>query len=80
MSLKLHFLNSHIDFFPANLGSVSDEAGERFHQDVALTEKHYKGKWWSSSMLADFCWMLQRDDPNIQGRHTNESLMLNISS
>ena len=63
MSLKLHFLNSHIDFFPANLGNVSDEAGERFHQDVALMEKRYKGKW-SSSMLADFCWMLQRDAPN----------------
>ncbi|UYV69584.1 hypothetical protein LAZ67_6004025 [Cordylochernes scorpioides] len=33
MSLKIHFLHSHLDFFPDNLGAVSDEHGERFHQD-----------------------------------------------
>ncbi|UYV82677.1 hypothetical protein LAZ67_22000521 [Cordylochernes scorpioides] len=32
MSLKIHFLHSHLDFFPDNLGAVSDEHGERFHQ------------------------------------------------
>ena len=31
--------------FPENLGSVSDEQGERFHQDISLMEKRYKGKW-----------------------------------
>ena len=31
MSLKFHFLHSHVDFFPANLGTTSDEQGERFH-------------------------------------------------
>ena len=25
MSLKIHFLDSHLDFFPANLGAVSDD-------------------------------------------------------
>ena len=34
MSLKIHFLDSHLDFFPDNLGAVSDEHGERFHQDI----------------------------------------------
>ena len=34
MSLKIHLLDSHLDFFPENLGSVSDEHGERFHQDI----------------------------------------------
>ncbi len=63
MSLKLHFLMSHIDFSPDNMGSVSDEHGERFHQDIAVMEKRYKGKW-SPPMLADFCWMLQRDAPD----------------
>ena len=38
MSLKIHFLHSHLDFFPANLGAVSDEHGERFHQDIATME------------------------------------------
>ncbi|UYV81453.1 hypothetical protein LAZ67_20001237 [Cordylochernes scorpioides] len=28
MSLKIHFLHSHLDFFPDNLGAVSDEHGE----------------------------------------------------
>ena len=28
MSIKLHFLNSHLDQFPDNLGAVSDEQGE----------------------------------------------------
>ena len=30
MSLKIHFLHSHLDFFPENLNSVSDEQGETF--------------------------------------------------
>jgi hypothetical protein len=29
MSFKIHFLHSHLD-----LGSTSDEQGERFHHDV----------------------------------------------
>jgi hypothetical protein len=28
MSLKIHFLHSHLHFFPDNLGAVSDEHGE----------------------------------------------------
>jgi len=41
-------------FFPENLGEVSDENGERFHQDIMAMEKQYQGKW-TSSMLADYC-------------------------
>lgn len=44
MSLKIHFLHSHLDFFPPNLGAVSDEHGERFHQDIFTIEKRYQGK------------------------------------
>ncbi|UYV64915.1 hypothetical protein LAZ67_3002413 [Cordylochernes scorpioides] len=42
MSLKIHFLHSHPDFFPDNLGAVSDEHGERFHQDISSMEKRYQ--------------------------------------
>jgi hypothetical protein len=28
VSLKVHFLDSHIDFFPENLGAVNDEHRE----------------------------------------------------
>ncbi|KAL4125789.1 hypothetical protein QTP88_010029 [Uroleucon formosanum] len=45
MSLKIHFLHSHLDFFPENLGVVSDEQGERFHQDIQLMETRYQGFW-----------------------------------
>jgi hypothetical protein len=41
MSLKIHFLESRLDFFPENLGEVSDEHGERFHQDIIAMEKRY---------------------------------------
>ena len=35
MSIKLLFLHSHLARFPENLGDVSDEQGERFHQDIS---------------------------------------------
>jgi len=60
MSLKLHFLHSHLDFFPQNLGAVSDEHGERFHQEIMTIEKRYQGKW-IPAMLADYCWTLKRE-------------------
>ncbi|XP_069766654.1 N-acetylgalactosamine kinase [Narcine bancroftii] len=34
-----------IDFFPADLCVVSDEHGERFHQDTATMEKQYQDNW-----------------------------------
>ncbi|UYV77433.1 hypothetical protein LAZ67_15001016 [Cordylochernes scorpioides] len=67
MSLKIHFLHSHLDFFPDNLGAVSDEHGERFHQDISSMEKRYQGKW-SPVMLADYCWTLKRDLPQAKYR------------
>ena len=36
MSIKVHFLHSHMDQFPKNLGNVSDEQGEGFHQDIKI--------------------------------------------
>ncbi|GBN89806.1 hypothetical protein AVEN_67319-1 [Araneus ventricosus] len=38
MSLKVHFLDSHLVYFPENLGAVSEEQGERFYQDVKEME------------------------------------------
>ncbi|GBN26339.1 hypothetical protein AVEN_84170-1 [Araneus ventricosus] len=62
MSLKVHFLDSHLDYFPENLGAVREEQGETFHQDIKEMERRYQGKW-NLSMIADYCWMLQRDNP-----------------
>lgn len=47
------------------MGDVSDEHGERFHQDVANIERRYKGKWFPS-MLGDYCWTLLRDEPDAE--------------
>lgn len=62
MNLKLHFLDSHLDKFPENLGDYSEEQGERFHQDIKVMETRYQGRW-DENMMADFCWMLKRDMP-----------------
>lgn len=67
MSLKIHFLDSHIDFFPSNLGDFSDEHGERFHQDLATIENRFKGKN-TCHMLAEYCWTLCRDTNTIHKR------------
>jgi hypothetical protein len=42
MSLKIHFLESHLDFFSENLGEVSDEHCERFHQDIMASNRGTK--------------------------------------
>ena len=60
MSLKMHFLHSHLDFFPENLGAVSDEQGERFHQDIMTMEQRYQGRC-DSNMMGDYCCFLYRE-------------------
>ncbi|GBM17131.1 hypothetical protein AVEN_251045-1 [Araneus ventricosus] len=62
MSLNVHFLDSHLVYFSKNIGAVSEEQSKRFHQDINEMERRYQGKW-NVSMIADYCWMLQRDNP-----------------
>ena len=50
MSLKIHFLESHLDFFPENLGEVSDEQVKDFTKTLWL---------WKSGTKASgpqICW------------------------
>lgn len=60
MSIKIHFLHSHLDFFPENLGKLSDEQGERFHQEISAIETRFVGKS-QIRMLANYCWSLKRE-------------------
>jgi hypothetical protein len=53
MSLNMHFLDPNLDFFPENIGAISDEHGEQFHQGISTMGKRYQGMW-SPSMLADY--------------------------
>lgn len=63
MSIKMHYLHSHLSFFKQNLGDVSEEHGERFHQDILTMEKRYQGHW-NAKMMGDYIWNLIRDHPN----------------
>ena len=42
-SVKVYFLHSHLDYFPKNLGAMSEEQGERFHQDIKTMKRRYQG-------------------------------------
>ena len=70
MSLKIHFLHSHLNFFPPNLEAVSDEHGEIFHQDITKMESNYQGKW-NLSMMGDFWSILLRDI--LEAKYTRSS-------
>jgi hypothetical protein len=72
MSLKLYFLASHIDYFPPNLGAVSEEQGERFHQDLKDVERRYQGRW-DVNMMADYCWSIARDDASREHSATSRT-------
>ena len=39
MSVEMHFLHSHLDYFPVNCSDYSEEQGERFHQDISCMEE-----------------------------------------
>lgn len=57
MSLKIHMLHAHFDFYERQLSTETDETGERFHQTIMAFEDRFAGKR-IDSMLADFCWSI----------------------
>ena len=63
MSLKVYFQYAHLDNFPKHLGDMSEEHGERFHQDIKTLETRYQGRL-DVPMMADYCWCLKRDCEN----------------
>jgi len=66
---------------------VSDEQGERFHQDISSLENRYEGKW-NCAMLADCCWTLARDALTMEykrqakrkNKQTNKKNMISFMS
>ena len=60
MSVKLQYLYSHLNRFPENLGAVSDEQDEWFHQELKTMEERYQGRW-DKHMVADYCWSIKRE-------------------
>ena len=74
MNLKVHFLHSHVNYFPENLGACSEEHGEKFHQDLLTMERRYQGRS-SVNMLTDYCWMLKRETTNTGKRKAIKSTL-----
>jgi len=70
MRLKVHVLASHLDYYPENLGAVSEEQGERFYQDIKEMERRYQVRW-NVNMKAGYCWTLRRDES--QAAHKRNS-------
>ena len=54
MSLKVHFLHAHLDYFLQNVDDISEEHQKHFHQDIKIMETLYQGQW-NLSMMADYC-------------------------
>ncbi|GFU53718.1 uncharacterized protein TNCV_5048201 [Trichonephila clavipes] len=67
MSVKVHFLHTHLDYFPENLGAVSEEQGERFHQDIKEMERRYQCRW-NVNMMEEYCQMLKRENSQEHNR------------
>ena len=44
MSIKIHYLFSHLGRFPENLGEVSEKQGERFYRAIKNMEMRYQGQ------------------------------------
>ena len=67
MPVKLHFLWSHLDYFPKNCGDLSEEQGERFHPVFWIMKECYQGRW-GVKFLNDYCWCLKRDAVAVEHR------------
>lgn len=51
---KTHMLHSHLDKFKHNIGAYSEEQGERFHQEIMESERHYQRQYTESMMGTNF--------------------------
>ena len=49
---------------------MSDEQGERFHQDIKEMESSYQRRW-DALMMADYYWTLRRVLPTTQYSRTS---------
>ena len=53
MSLKVHFLHAHLDYFPQNLGDMSVEHDEHFHQVIKNMKTRHQDRW-DVFIIADY--------------------------
>ena len=60
ISIKVHYLFSHLVNFPENLSDLSEEQGGAVSLDIKLMEERYQGRL-DSHMMANYCWSLMRN-------------------
>ena len=79
MSVKVHFLHSHLDKFLDNCSNVSNEQREQFHQNIKTMEERYQG-WWEKQMIAGYCCSIKRDLHNVEhGRQSRKKFFYHSS-
>ena len=61
MSLNVHFLHSHVNYFPEDLVAYSEEQGEKFYQDIMTMKRRYQGRM-DVNIMAVYSWMLKREN------------------
>lgn len=62
MTIKEHILHWHLDYFPQNLGALSEEQRQRFYEDIKDMEWWFKGRW-NINMTGKYFWMLTQNEP-----------------
>ena len=77
MSLKIYFPDSHPEFFPQNMGEVSVEHSERFHQDIAIMGKRFVGRW-NWGIPVDSCWSVVRQHQRVAAEERDEVRNLRV--
>ena len=70
-SVKLYFLQLHLDYFPKNCGDLSEEKGECFHLDIRIMKECYPGQW-DVNFLGEYCWCWKWDE--VATEHKRKSL------
>jgi hypothetical protein len=55
VSLKIRFLQSHLDFFPQITAQFVTNMESFFIEEIAVMEKRYQGNW-SVKIMSIYCW------------------------
>lgn len=77
MSLKIHVLHAHLDFFADKLGALSEESGERFHQDIFPFERRFAGSNDYCALIGDYFWCITPEtDLSSLRRQSTRKLLL----
>ena len=78
MSLKIHFLHSHLNFSPPNLGAVSDEHEEIFTKTLRRWRATIKANgtpaWWETSAGCSCVTSRRQNTPDLLRKHTFDCL------